>query len=90
MLFMPCAHYVCRDSHLIRTGIWCTSPTFGSFIGLPSTAYPPDAIIGPTLFSIPAEELFFFVIQTYIVCTEMPLVTAADWMLDDLAADIVQ
>ncbi|KAK5633936.1 hypothetical protein RRF57_009650 [Xylaria bambusicola] len=28
--------------------------------------YPPDAIIGPRLFAIPAEELFFFVIQTYI------------------------
>lgn len=32
-------------------------------------AYPPDAIIGPTLLDIPAEELFFFVIQTYIVST---------------------
>ncbi|ETN45978.1 uncharacterized protein HMPREF1541_00160 [Cyphellophora europaea CBS 101466] len=39
------------DSYLIRTGVW---------------SYPPEAIIGPTLFSIPAEELFFFVIQTYI------------------------
>jgi 15-cis-phytoene synthase / lycopene beta-cyclase len=27
--------------------------------------YPPSVIIGPTLFSIPAEEIFFFVIQTY-------------------------
>lgn len=27
--------------------------------------YPPDAIAGPTLFSIPLEEVFFFVIQTY-------------------------
>ena len=39
------------DSYLIRANIW---------------SYPPDAILGPTLFSIPAEELFFFVIQTYI------------------------
>lgn len=38
------------DSYLIRTNIW---------------SYPPNAIIGPTVFSIPAEELFFFVIQTY-------------------------
>jgi 15-cis-phytoene synthase / lycopene beta-cyclase len=38
------------DSYLVRQKIW---------------TYPPDAIIGPTLFSIPAEELFFFVIQTY-------------------------
>ncbi|TKA60853.1 hypothetical protein B0A49_10452 [Cryomyces minteri] len=38
------------DSYLIRTRIW---------------TYPSDAIIGPTLFDIPAEELFFFVVQTY-------------------------
>lgn len=39
------------DSYLIRHGIW---------------TYPPDAIVGPRLFGIPAEELFFFVIQTYM------------------------
>lgn len=39
------------DSYLIRHHVW---------------TYPPDAIVGPTLLSIPAEELFFFVIQTYI------------------------
>ncbi|KAL8674109.1 MAG: hypothetical protein Q9168_001504 [Polycauliona sp. 1 TL-2023] len=38
------------DSYLIRRRIW---------------TYPADAIVGPTLFSIPAEEMFFFVIQTY-------------------------
>ena len=38
------------DSYLIHTRIW---------------TYPPNAIIGPTLFKIPAEEVFFFVIQTY-------------------------
>ncbi|PWY96158.1 terpenoid synthase [Aspergillus sclerotioniger CBS 115572] len=38
------------DSYLIRTAIW---------------TYPPDAVIGPTLFRIPIEEVFFFVIQTY-------------------------
>ncbi|KAK5139698.1 hypothetical protein LTR04_003385, partial [Oleoguttula sp. CCFEE 6159] len=38
------------DSYLIRTRIW---------------TYPSNAIIGPTLFDIPAEELFFFVVQTY-------------------------
>lgn len=41
------------DSYLIRQNVW---------------TYPPDAIIGPTFWSIPAEELFFFVIQTYITC----------------------
>ncbi|KAK7701872.1 hypothetical protein SLS64_010006 [Diaporthe eres] len=39
------------DSYLIRHNVW---------------TYPPDVVIGPTLLSIPAEELFFFVIQTYI------------------------
>ena len=38
------------DSYLIRARIW---------------TYPPNAIIGPTLFRIPLEEIFFFVIQTY-------------------------
>lgn len=38
------------DSYLIRRKIW---------------TYPPSVIIGPTLFDIPAEEIFFFVIQTY-------------------------
>ncbi|TDZ34148.1 Bifunctional lycopene cyclase/phytoene synthase [Colletotrichum spinosum] len=39
------------DSYLIQTGIW---------------SYPPDAVLGPTLYDIPIEELFFFIIQTYI------------------------
>ncbi|OTA56877.1 terpenoid synthase [Hypoxylon sp. EC38] len=39
------------DSYLIRHGIW---------------TYPPDAIAGPRLLGVPAEELFFFIIQTYI------------------------
>lgn len=39
------------DSYLIRHRIW---------------SYPPNAIIGPTLYSIPAEEVFFFCIQTYL------------------------
>ena len=38
------------DSYLIRNQVW---------------TYPPNAIIGPTLFRIPAEEIFFFIIQTY-------------------------
>jgi 15-cis-phytoene synthase / lycopene beta-cyclase len=35
-------------------------------------AYPADVVLGPSLFSIPAEELFFFVIQTYIVSSIQP------------------
>ncbi|RSL42145.1 hypothetical protein CEP54_015588 [Fusarium duplospermum] len=38
------------DSYLIRHQIW---------------TYPPGAIVGPTVLDIPAEELFFFVIQTF-------------------------
>ncbi|KAI0595257.1 hypothetical protein F4775DRAFT_380690 [Biscogniauxia sp. FL1348] len=38
------------DAYLIRQGIW---------------TYPPDAIAGLRLLGVPAEELFFFVIQTY-------------------------
>ncbi|KJZ75183.1 hypothetical protein HIM_05377 [Hirsutella minnesotensis 3608] len=41
------------DSYLVRQRIW---------------SYPPDVIIGPTLFSIPAEEIFFIAIQTYNTC----------------------
>jgi 15-cis-phytoene synthase / lycopene beta-cyclase len=39
------------DSYLIHTKVW---------------TYPPEAILGPTLFKIPIEELFFFVVQTYV------------------------
>lgn len=39
------------DSYLIRTGVW---------------TYPEDGVLGASLFSIPVEELFFFVIQTFI------------------------
>ena len=38
------------DAYLIRSNIW---------------SYPPDVVLGPTLFEIPVEEIFFFVIQTY-------------------------
>jgi len=39
------------DSYLIRNRIW---------------TYPPNVVLGLTLFSIPVEELFFFIIQTSI------------------------
>lgn len=39
------------DAYLIYAKVW---------------TYPPNAILGPTVFRIPIEELFFFVIQTYI------------------------
>jgi 15-cis-phytoene synthase/lycopene beta-cyclase len=39
------------DAYLIYAKVW---------------TYPPNAILGPTLLRIPIEELFFFVIQTYM------------------------
>jgi 15-cis-phytoene synthase/lycopene beta-cyclase len=39
------------DAYLIKTGVW---------------TYPPSVIIGPKWLGIPYEELFFFIIQTYI------------------------
>ncbi|KAK4983075.1 hypothetical protein LTR50_007427 [Elasticomyces elasticus] len=41
------------DSYLIRSNIW---------------TYPESVIVGPTLFRIPLEEVFFFIIQTYNTC----------------------
>ncbi|PQK14242.1 hypothetical protein BB8028_0004g11720 [Beauveria bassiana] len=38
------------DSYLIRNHVW---------------TYPPEAIMGPKLFRVPIEEVFFFVVQTY-------------------------
>ncbi|GJN90298.1 hypothetical protein Rhopal_003306-T1 [Rhodotorula paludigena] len=39
------------DSYLIRNRIW---------------SYPESSVVGPTLFDIPLEEIFFFFVQTYI------------------------
>ena len=51
LVFIAVVATIPWDSYLIRHNVW---------------TYPPDAVIGPTLLSIPAEELFFFFIQTYI------------------------
>ncbi|BGP33437.1 hypothetical protein JCM10296v2_005239 [Rhodotorula toruloides] len=42
------------DSYLIRHRIW---------------SYPESSVLGPTLFAIPYEEIFFFFVQTYITAT---------------------
>ncbi|GAA5991174.1 hypothetical protein JCM10908_006571 [Rhodotorula pacifica] len=42
------------DSYLIRNRIW---------------SYPASSVVGPTLFAIPYEEVFFFFVQTYITAT---------------------
>ncbi|KHJ33568.1 putative phytoene synthase lycopene cyclase [Erysiphe necator] len=38
------------DSYLIQNQIW---------------TYPPNSVLGPKIFLIPIEEVFFFIIQTY-------------------------
>ncbi|KAF3045669.1 terpene cyclase [Didymella heteroderae] len=50
LVFIAVTATIPWDSYLIRSGIW---------------TYPSHVIIGPTLFDIPLEEVFFFVIQTY-------------------------
>ncbi|GAA5895709.1 uncharacterized protein JCM6883_001595 [Sporobolomyces salmoneus] len=48
------------DSYLIRNRIW---------------SYPQSSVVGPTLFAIPYEEVFFFFIQTYITASVYALFT---------------
>ncbi|GAA5927008.1 hypothetical protein JCM1841_001609 [Sporobolomyces salmonicolor] len=48
------------DSYLIRNRIW---------------SYPQSSVVGPTLFAIPYEEIFFFFIQTYLTATVYALFT---------------
>ncbi|GAA5889313.1 hypothetical protein JCM5296_005864 [Sporobolomyces johnsonii] len=48
------------DSYLIRNRIW---------------SYPQSSVVGPTLFAIPYEEVFFFFIQTYLTATVYALFT---------------
>jgi 15-cis-phytoene synthase / lycopene beta-cyclase len=60
------------DSYLISTRVW---------------TYPSDAVLGPTFFNIPIEELFFFVVQTYITALLYILVNKptlyVTYLLDD-------
>lgn len=57
-----------RDSYLITTGVWSKQRSgHDKFTANHLQAYPENVILGPTLFDIPIEELFFFIIQTYIV-----------------------
>lgn len=68
---MPALIEFIRDSYLVRNRIWSKSRTSSSpiFLAKQIIAYPPEAVLGPTLFSVPVEELFFFIVQTYIVST---------------------
>ncbi|KAF8309327.1 terpenoid synthase, partial [Clavulina sp. PMI_390] len=51
LLIVAVVYTIPWDSYLIRSHVW---------------TYPPDAILGPKFLDIPAEELFFFIIQTHI------------------------
>nr|UYR58270.1 15-cis-phytoene synthase/lycopene beta-cyclase [Rhodotorula sp.] len=48
------------DSYLIRNRIW---------------SYPDSSVVGPTLFAIPYEEVFFFFVQTYLTSTLYAVLT---------------
>lgn len=50
------------DAYLVHRGIW---------------TYPAGAIVGPRLLGVPAEELFFFVVQTYITSLVYVLLNGA-------------
>lgn len=61
MPFGPFTHF-----DTIQVAVIYTIPWDAYLIYAKVWTYPPNAILGPTLLRIPAEELFFFVIQTYI------------------------
>ncbi|GAA5820056.1 hypothetical protein JCM3770_002120 [Rhodotorula araucariae] len=48
------------DSYLIRNRIW---------------SYPDSSVVGPTLFAIPYEEIFFFFVQTYLTSSIYAVLT---------------
>lgn len=56
---------VYKIAFLIGIAVVSTTPWDCYLIAQNVWTYPPNVIIGPRLFLIPIEELFFFVIQTY-------------------------
>ncbi|KAJ6103338.1 Bifunctional lycopene cyclase/phytoene synthase [Penicillium sp. IBT 16267x] len=56
---------VARISTLTSIAVFCTIPWDSYLIRNRIWSYPADAIVGYTLFDIPFEEIFFFIIQTY-------------------------
>ncbi|OJJ85290.1 uncharacterized protein ASPGLDRAFT_1515831 [Aspergillus glaucus CBS 516.65] len=56
---------VYRISTLITIAVLSTIPWDSYLIENQIWTYPPDAVLGPTIWSIPIEEVFFFIIQTY-------------------------
>ncbi|KAJ5560537.1 Bifunctional lycopene cyclase/phytoene synthase [Penicillium frequentans] len=57
---------VARISTLSSIAVFCTIPWDSYLIRNRIWSYPADAIVGYTLFDIPLEEIFFFIIQTYL------------------------
>jgi 15-cis-phytoene synthase/lycopene beta-cyclase len=54
-----------QESYVNQVAVIYTIPWDAYLIYARVWTYPPNATLGPTLFRIPIEELFFFVIQTY-------------------------
>jgi 15-cis-phytoene synthase/lycopene beta-cyclase len=46
-----------------------TSSSSVDLLRLQIWSYPASSVVGPTLYSIPYEEVFFFFVQTYITST---------------------
>ncbi|KAL8722569.1 MAG: hypothetical protein Q9225_000964 [Loekoesia sp. 1 TL-2023] len=65
VLLTVCYYPLCTKLDVYKIAVVSTTPWDSYLIRRRIWTYPPDAIVGPTLFSIPAEEIFFFVIQTY-------------------------
>ncbi|RHZ66742.1 uncharacterized protein CDV56_108150 [Aspergillus thermomutatus] len=55
----------CRITFLISVALIATTPWDSYLIRHNVWTYPSTAVIGKTIFSVPVEEVFFFIIQTY-------------------------
>lgn len=56
----------------MRNRIWSKTFTVSRDGADSAVAYPEHAVLGPAVLDVPAEELFFFVVQTYIVSLRHP------------------
>ncbi|PHH77136.1 hypothetical protein CDD80_904 [Ophiocordyceps camponoti-rufipedis] len=54
-----------KVSALVSMAVVCTLPWDSFLVRNRIWSYPTDAVVGISLFSVPIEEIFFFVIQTY-------------------------
>ncbi|KAF4592371.1 phytoene synthase [Ophiocordyceps camponoti-floridani] len=54
-----------KVSALVSMAVVCTLPWDSFLVRNRIWSYPTDAVVGISFFSVPIEEIFFFVIQTY-------------------------